>query len=662
MALKNTIRTEWGVLRYLILEYLIILGVFSAIRVAFFLFHSAFWGSIPRFDFVKAFVIGVWFDSIFVSAILIVPVLLLFSSVGRTALLFFRISRGWVTTLAITGFALALADIKYYEFFATHLDHFAFDYLDSPGEVLPMLWQQFPVVTYLVLFAAFATGFWWIRHRWLNLQPQGLPRPRFTWLTAGTFLLTASLVFLGFRGTWRSVPVQWGDAYFSDHEFANQLGLNPVFTLVSAWREQPDGPVYEPDREKLSREIMSRLHQTGDQPTGPDYPLERVITGNGTIKGKPNLVFIVLESWRADMTGSYGDPLNVTPVFDSVAATGMRFSRFYATGIRSNRGILSTTTGFPGYRGSSVMKHVTSLTHFPTIATTLKPLGWEDALFLYGGDPDFDNMRSFLRANGFNRFIGVQDFDPADYGNHWGASDRAMFRRAAVELGKLKEPFVSVLFTLTTHEPFTRPPDLVPLSRVDSLDRGYFYNLVHYSDAAMGEFFSRIREQDFYKNTLFILVADHTKKFDDPVLSHARFHIPAAIAGPVLPVSGSVITTPGGQPDLMPTVLGLMEGSFSVQSWGRDLNRVHPDSGMALWNTNDYNAVLWGNQISFLNLSTQETQVTDLNGNPITSPPGEAATYHHWNRIVTQGCLQLLRERRHASPPIRKIPQAQTPH
>lgn len=641
-------RKELSVPVYLLSEFLILVFILSGIRLAFFLFHSEFWNEIPARDILTAFGVGLWFDTVVSCYVLSIPALLLFlpgKSLTDSWLFFVR---GLISVLSLIVFLMGLADIKYYEFFGNHLDHFAFDYLDEPGEVIPMLWQQFPVITYFTLFTVLAGLYLFVRHRLLNLKPAVKPRAVYNLGSLTVFLLTVFVLFIGIRGKITSIPIQWGDAYVTDYEFSNQLGLNPVFTFFNAMLEEKEWKTYFKNPEELNRVLRSNFVRPGEVSLSEGNPLIRTVTGRGEVQGKPNLVFIILESWRADMTGSLGDSTRMTPAFDSLAANGILFEQFYASGIRSNRGILSAMASFPGYRGGSLMKKISGLTEFPTVATILKPEGWKSASFIYGGDQTFDNMKSFLRNNGFDSFTGVEDFPKSDYGSHWGASDKAMFRRSAVELSKMKEPFISLIFTLSTHEPFTYPGDLVENPKVNASPRRNFYNLMSYSDEALGSFFHQIKNEPFYKNTIFIICADHTKKFDDPSLSSKRFHIPALIYSPLLAHrKGEQIKTPAGHADLVPTVLGLLEGQFTINSWGRDVLSLREDEGFVQYNSNDYSAIVSGKEVRFLALKNEETFSTDLAGNHINPQnPSQSFRLDSLNKAITQGSFEFYYQKK----------------
>jgi phosphoglycerol transferase MdoB-like AlkP superfamily enzyme len=616
---------------------LVMLGFF---RLVFFIRSHDLWRDIPSFYLFRGFINGLWFDSVIASYILAVPVLILFFSFIPNKALRLKVAQTYISIIAPLFFFLSLIDIYYFEFFGSHLDHFSYSYLGHFQIVLPMIWEQFPLLRLLFLFTVIICLYIWLRRIVISKIEFG-KKDAILLIDLIIGFLMLGFVFLGARGKYKSIPIHWGDAYFCSYQFANQLGLNGQFTLLSSLSEKKLYETYFKDEQTLSSIITRYYVDESDSALSKVNPLIRKIKVRGIIKSKPNIVFIVLESWRADMVGCLGDSFRVTPHFDRIAAKGILFDRFYAAGIRSNRGLLSILSGFPGYKGSSLMKKVSGLASFPTIIELLRPQGYRDGYFLYGGDQSFDNMKSFLRNNGFNKFTGIEAFLKEEYGSMWGASDKAMFKKAAKELTELDQPFAALIFTLTTHEPFTKPPDLVSIGDSLNTPRAFFYDLMHYTDEALGQFFKKVEKESFFQNTIFVITADHTKKFNDPLLSSERFHIPAVIYSPLLKDVPRRISTIGSQADLVPTILSMMGGDFIINSWGRDILSKKPGDAFAHFNTNAFSGLVTENEVYYLNLKTNKSLIVHLNGEPVLNIPdsliSKAQELCRLNKAVTQG-------------------------
>lgn len=283
------------------------------------------------------------------------------------------------------------------------------------------------------------------------------------------------------------------------------------------------------------------------------------------------MVIILLESWLARFVGALGGKPDVTPNFDRLAEKGILFENFFATGTRTNRGIPSALCSSPSSPVRSIMKKLSVDRPFTSLAEILKKRGYK-SIVIYGGDLEFDNMEGFLHSEGFDTFIGQRDFPSKASLGKWGVPDHIVFKRANQEFSKFGDrPFLGVILTLSNHEPFLLP----------SQDFEIFPKSVPHSDWALGEFFHEAEKEPYFKNTIFILVADHGKLLKSQSdLPWNRFHVACLIYAPhLLSSSPKRVSRIASQTDLLPTILGLLGKPFLHQSWGRDLLSLPPEDG-----------------------------------------------------------------------------------
>lgn len=363
-------------------------------------------------------------------------------------------------------------------------------------------------------------------------------------------------------------------ALTSDH-LVNELPLNSLYTVAYAIyqsRKSEAGITYA---ELPRAHVIERVRRETGLPasafTRDDLPT-RHWQATAHPRARPlNLVIVLEESLGAEFVGALGG-LPLTPNLDRLAREGLWFERLYATGTRSVRGIEAVIAGFPPTSAVSTVKLAKSQRDFFTLASFLKPHGYESSFF-YGGESHFDNMRSFFMGNGFDRVVEQKDMPADAFIGTWGASDGDLFEVAhrAFEQQAADTPFFALVFTSSNHAPFEFPEHNIDLYEQPS---GTVNNAVKYADHALGRFIERARRSRYWENTLFLIVADHNSRVYGPSLVPIeRFHIPGLILGGPITTPGRIATL-ASQIDLAPTLISLMGLSGEHPLIGRDLS--HP--------------------------------------------------------------------------------------
>jgi len=558
------------------------LGVLAVLRGILILVNLDLAESIPAIDLARSFLVGLRFDLI-ITCILAAPLLLallLPNGLGtrKLALIWLGISA------AVTLFA-GVAELEFYREFHTRLNSIALHYMEEdPATVSSMIWHGFPVVRYLLLWLAL-----WLLYfsslRRLDRQTPKRPSPGYRpAVRIPVFVLIVFLTVWGGRGTLRSgPPLRWGDAFHSQHLFANHLALNGTYTLSKAAmksRHKQDQQWLSALPQEQALELVREMLLTPqDELLQPQqYPLLRRHTPVSRLPAPPrNIVLIMMESFSGEFTGALGNDQGITPEFDQLAARGLLFDRFFSNGTHTHQGMFATVACFPNLPGYEyLMQQPEGQNQFSGLPVLLNHQHFND-VYVYNGDFAWDNQQGFFRNQGMSNFIGRDDFkDPLFIDPTWGVSDEDMFNRALEELDRMPadRPFYAILQTLSNHTPYALPKKL-PVETVTGFGKlDQHLTAQRYSDWALGQFFNRAADSPWFNDTLFVIVGDHGFAINRQLseIDLLRFRVPLLILGPgIRETYGAINHTVATQPDIVPTVVGLLGNPFVHQCWGRNL-------------------------------------------------------------------------------------------
>jgi phosphoglycerol transferase MdoB-like AlkP superfamily enzyme len=485
---------------------------------------------------------------------------------------------------------LELATPTFIGQFDTRPNQLFIDYLIYPKEVVGMLLKGFlfSVIGVFFLLVLFGYMIWRYRIPLFEIKSQNF---KIKLMLAPIVLF---LLFFGARSSLTSVrPINASNAIFSNDQLTNSLGLNSFYTVAYAaysWKNESN--VVKMYGKMNYDEAISRVEKyMTAEPNDFIEPVKSLQHHQHPEKlaDHPyNLVIILEESLGADYVGCLGG-LPLTPEFDKLTKEGLLFSNLYCTGTRSVRGIEAVVTGFLPTPSESVVKLSNSQTGFYTIASLLKSYGYATS-FVYGGSSNFDNMGSFFNGNGFDVIIDEDDFDPKTsvFHGNWGWSDEDLMTRAISHYKSTKQPFMSLIFSSSNHEPFE-----FPNGRIEDYDSKHntVNNAIKYADFCIGKFFDLAKKENFYKNTIFVVIADHnTRTYGKHLVPINKFHIPALIIGPNIP-KGSIYSKLCSQIDIQPTLLEEMGMDVTTPMPGRNLLNLKPaEKGRAIMQFYDINA------------------------------------------------------------------------
>ena len=447
-----------------------------------------------------------------------------------------------------------VADTSLYRFWQFKLDASCLQYLDSPTGINASVSAGY-LVTRAVWLAAATAAIRYAYHLGLAAGTAKACRPMTRRAKVGAsalmLLLTPALV-IGIRGGLGESTTNIGQVYFSPRQFLNHAAVNPLFSFIYSLGKSGDYVVHY---SYYSQAECDRLTE-GCFDTRSDRPDTLLNTR------RPNIVIVVMESCGGQFT-ELGGHREITPNLNRLCREGVYFTQCYANSWRTDRGCVSILSGWPAYPTMSVMKMPEKSRKLPSIARTLKRAGYDNT-FLYGGDINFTNMRSYVLGTGYDHLAWKADYSAAEQASaNWGVRDDIMFASLLSDIkGSGKGPWMKTLLTLSSHEPWDVP---------DKVLGDEVYNAFHYLDRCLGRFVADLRRSPAWDNLLLVILPDHGCRYRDVNETTRLFsHIP------MLWLGGAVkrpcrIDRVCNQSDLAATLFGQMGIGHGDFTFSRDV-------------------------------------------------------------------------------------------
>ena len=556
-----------------------LLGSWLALRLVLFL---AFQPDAPATvgEMLLALVIGLQRD-LYVGLILTLP-FLLWSLVLPNRWFAAR----WHRVLLMTGFAvfwlvqvfLLFAEFYFFEEFRSRFNTVAVDYLLYPDEVFINIWDSYPVPAVLAgcggLAAAWVVGAVKLcKGLWAPVPFRARLVPCAVALGV-VALLTPTVPLKGTR--------------FSRERVVNELANNGALSFVSAfWTRHLDYAAFYKTlpRDEGYRRVRRLITEAGSEFVGEGDNLRRRVAGDPA-RPRLNLVLILEESLGSEFWGCLGrkEP-TCTPEMDRLATEeGLLFTQIYASGNRTVRGFEGVLSSFPPLPGDSIVRRDQSQ-NVETLARVLKRDGYH-TLFVYGGRGVFDGMRAYSLNNGYDRFLEQKHFTQPTFTTIWGVCDEDILARTIEECRELAQsgqPFFTTVLSVSNHKPYTYPKGRI----AEDPEARKRRHAVKYSDYALGQFFRAAKQETFWTNTIFVVLADHgARVYGSQSIPIHSYEIPLVILGPAVVKSPSRVPHLGCSLDVAPTVLGLLGRPYETLFLGRDLLKAPPAGGRVLLNHN----------------------------------------------------------------------------
>jgi len=527
---------------FLLRNYLFWIGFGLIYRLIFLGYHFNLFTQIPYPLLPGLFFHGLRMDLSVASYLSCVPLLLvllanLLSDRLIAAGIFFH---AFFFTIALS--AISITDLEIFHIWGCHMDATALRYLASPNEAFASSCSS-PLVLLMGIFTTVVVLFSWIYVKYVQVPFKNMPSIGLWNIPLG--ITASALMLVAARGGIQQIPLNASFACFSNNDFANQAAVNEHWLFFASLYKRAyntENPYQYFTLAEARKIVANTYSQNGEN----QFP--KIIQTN-----TPNVILIIWESLTGTAVEAVGGTPGITPGFNRLAQEGLLFSRIYSTGDRTSKGLTGVLSGYPAQPKLPIIESTKKASQLPAISSSLKESGYCTS-FYYGGEIEFDNMKTYLSFGGFDRIIDRKNFSRELSKSKWGAHDHTVCEMALVDLKKERQPFFSVILTLSSHEPFEVPMKAkIPGPDIESK----FKNSLSYTDQVVESFVEKLKKEPWYKDTLIVIIADH----GSPILGNIqrfkpeKFHIPMLFLGGALKTAGSVISKIGSQQDLARTLL-----------------------------------------------------------------------------------------------------------
>jgi phosphoglycerol transferase MdoB-like AlkP superfamily enzyme len=469
-----------------------------------------------------------------------------------------------------------IAEYFFFEEFHSRFNTVAVDYILYPYEVFVNVWQSYPVIPALLFCLVLSLLCTFLIRKALN---RTLAEPN----TFSSRAL-AFLVLIGFF-TLFTQTTDNATTRFSGDRNIDEISNNGLYSLAfAASTRQLDYEAFylAPEKNQVYPAARAVLKEPTSQFVDSNSTLREFVADAN--RKKLNVVVMLEESFGSEFWGVLGNKEGLTPEMDSLSREGILFTNLYASGNRTVRGMEGVLASFPPLPGDSIVKRHLS-DHIETLARVLKRDGYATS-FMYGGRGVFDGMRSFVVRNGYDEFIEQKDFENPGFATVWGVSDEDLFYNGVKHLKKLRakgQPYFVTFLSVSNHKPYTYPKNRIK-ENPDEERRDF---AVKYSDWALGRFFELAKKEDVYKDTIFVVIADHgARVYGSQKIPAHSYEIPMVILGPPNIVKPQKFAGLGCSLDVAPTIMGLLGRPYQSVFFGRDLLHGDPREGRVLINHN----------------------------------------------------------------------------
>lgn len=510
------LRVVW---QYLIKPVLVLLLLFQICKTLFLFSNRQLLEGLSLIEITAVFRHSLSLDLATISYLLLLPlVALLFQSFFKKDEFFHQVIKKYYLLVGIVYITIAFIDIELFSYWSSKLSAKALSFMNTPLMAFKSSGQARVLFLFLIIFVMsyllyFVFELLMKSSAQLKLLSKGFSL---------VFFLLAGILILGLRGGFREIPINQSDAYFSDNIILNVAGVNSLWNfgnvLFQNFNTLQENP-YKTMSDERAENIFKELYSCEKDTSVSLFTIEH-----------PNIIYIALEGVNANCIRNYNAKNNYMPELSLLMQEGYSFKNIFASGMRTDQGLVSILSGFPALPLNTLGAQPEKFQYLPSLSLAMLEEGYHNNFF-FAGEPEFGSFKAFLVHNGFEKVYSFEDFDKENLTQELGAPDEFLFEKFLKDMSQAQEPFFSLMLTQSTHEPFD-----MPFNEGVKDDAKKYINTVKYVDSLIGAWYESCRKMPWFEETIIIISSDHAHTFPERYwyTDKERYRIPFIVLGGAL--------------------------------------------------------------------------------------------------------------------------------
>lgn len=547
-------------------------------RFFFIVYNGKIASTLPYGTLGMSFLYGLRLDLSMAAYISVIPLLLSLLAQSNASKVVNKIMLWYTYLLLAVVTILSLVDAQLYAFWGQKIDAYASSFAKFPKDMLSFSGAASvgKLVFFLFLsFFAITIPFDSLVIKFDKLA--NMPKKATIWLY---FVVSGAVLFLFIRGNVGMSPINQSFVYYSEIPFCNHAAVNTTWNFMASVLDNSEVEkknTYQFIPQAQAQQLVADLFSS----TKTSTPIKI------TSQTNPNILFIILEGWTADVVGFTGGDSTVTPRLNYWSRQGLTYNNFYANGNRTDKGLAAILSAQPALSRSSIINKLQKFTNLPALPKSLATIGYNSS-FVYGGEAEFANMKAYWINSGYTSITDINQFNQPKMPENWGVHDNELYAKLLTKMAEVKSPAFVTALTLSSHEPYNVPHT----SQFTGTTQADLYkNSVNFADKCLGDFLTQASQQAWYNNTLIFILSDHAHQepLNRSPFEPARFHIPFLVTGGALNQSlkGVTVAKICQQTDLAPSLLNTLGINNASYNWGKNMFDTTATTGFATYTFTD---------------------------------------------------------------------------